>query len=251
MDPVLELSKCSCKFEKFKGLELGPFPMSTRDEDTLKDCEKKYNLIDEAIHFLGPANSLDKCTIKDKINEIKEKIGEYYFDKDCKLIAIPNQILLDRPETKNPFILESSSNADKSNLDDKDLERIQQNKEKENKFLDKYYEDILHQQSIKALRDKKISGFLIQGFHSEDCLKAKLNKAKEKREGDEFAELNKDEIDIMEILDITNLDNEMLQKCVGKTLNSDSKNKSEPLAKDCPLFSKVKMQMFLLFIDFF
>ncbi len=246
MDPVLELSKCSCKFEKFKGLELVPFPMSTRDEDVLKDCGKKFNLIDEAIHFLGPANSSEKCTIKDKINEIREKIGEYYFDKDCKLIAIPNQILLDRPETKNPFILESSSNADKSKLDNLDLERIKQNKEKENKFLDKYYEDILHQQSIKALRDKKITAFLIQGFHSEDCLKAKLNKARHIREGDEFAELNKDEIDVMEILDIKDLEYEMIQKCIGKTLNIESNNKPEPLDNDCPLFSKVKMQMFFV-----
>ena len=195
---------CSCS------LKLGIEHISSHE--TNYEQERKYELVNEAIHFLGACNSTEKCKIIDKINEIKEKIGEFYFDKENKLIAIPNQISL----PKNPSI-----------LDPEEKDKIK--KKANDKFLDDYCESLLHQSLIKALRNMSIEAFVMKGFQSGDCIKAKLEKGKEMRKEAKckcksnkdcncgkvkYPDLNIHEEEVMEILEIKNVEDQELVKCV-------------------------------------
>lgn len=197
-------SECSCN------LNLGVEHFSSHE--TNPEQERKYELVNEAIHFLGACNSTEKCKIIDKINEIKEKIGEFYFDKEKKLIAIPNQISL----PKNPSI-----------LDPEEKDKIK--KKANDKFLDDYCESLLHQSLIKALRDTNKQAFVMKGFQSGDCIKAKLEKGKTLRKEAEckckagkecncgkskYPDLNTHEAEVMEILEIKDVEDEELMKCV-------------------------------------
>ena len=193
----------------------------------------------ESIHFLGQCNSSEKCTIQSKIDEIKERISEYYFEKEDKLIAIPNQILA----PKKPFII--------------DPNEIDEKKKKANaKYMDKFYENILQQTIIKALREMKLHGFIMEGFQSEDCLKAKLEKGKQlrkemqckcKSEADtectcgkvKYPELNTHEEDVMEILDIKDITEEELIKSTELLKNINKDAKSDLNKGDTWLFHKV------------
>ena len=78
------------------GPNLGVEQLSTQD---VKDSQ---HLINHAIDFQGRCGISERTMIKTKIEELKQRIGEYYFDKDNKLIAIPNQIAL----PKNPHIID-------------------------------------------------------------------------------------------------------------------------------------------------
>ena len=197
-------SECTCN------LNLGIEHFSSHE--TNSDQERKYELVNEAIYFHGACNSTEKCKIIDKINEIKEKIGEYYFDKEKKLIAIPNQISL----PKTPSI-----------LDPEDKDKIK--KKANDKFLADYCESLLHQSLIKALRDTNKQAFIMKGFQSGDCIKAKLEKGKTLRieaKGKcksnkdcncgkvKYPDLNIHEKEVMEILEIKNVEDEELVKCV-------------------------------------
>ncbi len=186
---------CSCE------LNLGCHQVSTQDILNSQHLERKCKLVDEAINFLGPSNSHEQCTIQDKINEIKEVSGKYYFDKDEKIIAIPNQITL----PKQPFILDNHDNKKEISI-----------------YLDKYCEDLLHQNLFVALRNKQLVAFVINGFQSGDVLRAKIEKGKSMRGKDICAELNKYEKEVMEILEIEKVSDGKLLECIE--LHKDLKN---------------------------
>ena len=192
---------CNCD------LKLGVDEISTQDLEN----SKKHKLANEAILFLGASNSLERCKIENKINEIRNKIGEFYFSKENKLIAIPNQI----PLPKKPLTL------DPDETDDKKVK-------KNNIYIDQYYEDILHQSIINKLNKDKVHSFVMRGFHSGDCMKAKLEKSKNLRKeqqckcktgkvctckGNKYPDLNIHEKEIMEILEIKDIDVDELKVC--------------------------------------
>ena len=221
---------CSC------GLKLGVDDLSTKG---VIGSDKKYKILMESIHFLGQCNSSEKCTIQSKIDEIKERISEYYFEKEAKLIAIPNQI---KPPKKLLII----------DADETDVKKRKANA----KYMDKFYEDTLHQTIIKALREMKLHGFIMEGFQSEDCLKAKLEKGKQlrkemqckcKSEPDtectcgkvKYPELNTHEKDVMEILDIKDITGEELLKSTELLKNINKDTKSVVNKGDTWLFHKV------------
>ncbi len=186
---------CSCE------LNLGCHQVSTQDILHSQDLERKCKLVDETINFLGASNSHEQCTLQDKINELKEVSGKYYFDKDEKIIVIPNQVEL----PMQPFILDNHENEKEISI-----------------FLDKYCEDLLHQNFIVALRNKQIVAFIIKGFQSGDVLRAKVEKGKSLRGKDICADLNKYEKEIMEILEIKKISEVKLSECIE--LHNDLKN---------------------------
>ena len=225
---------CSCR------LKLGFDDISTQGG---KDSDKKYKILMESIHFLGKSNSSEKCTIQSKIDEIKERISEYYFEKEAKLIAIPNQI---KPPKKLLII----------DADETDVKKRKANA----KYMDKFYEDTLHQTIIKALREMKLHGFIMEGFQSEDCLKAKLEKGKQLRKENQcnckskantectcgkvkYPELNTHEKSVMEILDIKDITEEELFKSTellkAWKININKDAKSNVNRGDTWLFNKV------------
>ena len=97
MEKPKQLKGCPC------GLNLGAEQLSTQD---VKDSQ---HLINHAIDFQGPCGTSERTLIQTKIEELKQRIGEYYFDKDNKLIAIPNQIALPKiPHIIDPEVTSSS-----------------------------------------------------------------------------------------------------------------------------------------------
>ena len=97
-----------------------------------------------------------------------------------------------------------------------------------NIFIDKNCEYILHQSIIKAVREMKLHAFVFQGFQSKDCIKAKLDKGKNLRkekecrckhnrachcEKERFPDLNIHENNVMELLDVKKLDDEEIDNC--------------------------------------
>ena len=225
---------CTC------GLKLGAEQLSTHDILTAQELERKQELTNQTIHFLGACNSSQRCTIKSKIDELKENISEFYFDKDGKVIAIPNQVNMSEKEHLRKL--------DPDETDDKI-------KKKNAIFMDKFYEDILHQTIISTMKNMNFYAFVFKGFQSEDCIKAKLEKAKIFRkenqckckikekckcEKPKYTELNAHEKDVMELLNIKHIDEKELSKC--KELikdwkdNDDSKGTEEI---DSWLFNKV------------
>ena len=198
-------AECSC------GLTLGVDELSVQDVLNSQEQERKHELVNQAIHFLGACNSSEKCSIKEKINSLKNSIREYYFAKENKLIAIPNQIAL----PKNPNILIPEETDTK--------------KQSTNSIsIDKYCEDVLHLAIINTLRKLDYHSFVMNGFQSGDCLQAKIDKGKQLRKDlqcnckhkteckcgkPKNAELNDHEKDVMEILDIEDMKDEELKKC--------------------------------------
>ena len=80
----------------------------------------------------------DASVDKDKIFELKERVAEFYFEKESKLIAIPNQITL----PKKPHILEKDETDDKK----KNINSV---------YIDKYYEDTLHLAITEQFSEQK------------------------------------------------------------------------------------------------
>ena len=182
-------TKCSCR------VKLGIVQLRPQDVQESKDFETKYKLVNQAIHFLGSCNLQEKCTIQDKIDEVRKQIGRFYFDKDERLIAIPNQISMSKNETP----------------------RIISGKSKQNdKFYDKNYEDRLHQQLVIALRNKKAIALVLEGFQSENCLQPKIEKSRSVRGKYEYAEINCEEKELMKILEIPSIKKKDLALCVEK-----------------------------------
>ena len=213
MEKSKQLGGCHC------GLDLGVEQLSAQD---VKDFQ---NHINQPIDFQGPGGSYEQTLMKTKIEEVKERIGEYYFDKENKLIAIPNQIAL----PKKPHIID----LDEENCNVRNRNNI---------FIDKNCEYKLHQSIIRALREIKLQAFVIQGFQSKDCIKAKLEKGKNLRREQRckcktlnvcdcgkvrYPDLNIHENDVMELLDIKKIKVEDIEKCsqLLKVLKIREKNK--------------------------
>ncbi len=165
----------------------------THDIQNSEQFRNKYNLVKETIYCLDSGNTGQTCTISDKINEFKDKIGEYYFNKHEKVIAIPNQMEL----PKQPRILKVSGT-----------------KKENDKFLDEFHESKLHNQIVIAVKNLNLEAFVLKGFQSQDCFKAKLEKGKKCRGKDQFADLNQYESAVMGILEIENITNEDLAECI-------------------------------------
>ena len=202
----LKESGCTC------GLKLGLETLSSKDVEESTALEQKHKLVNQPITFLGSnSNSHENCTIKDKIEELRDKIGEYYFDKENKLIAIPNQI--DLP--KKPFIL----NPEETDKKKQNLNRA---------YIDEDCENKLHLEIIKVARKMKEHVFVMKGFHSEDCLRSEMAKGKTVRSNNKcqckakikctcgkakYPELNDNEKNVMDILDIKDIEKTRLERC--------------------------------------
>ena len=204
METALHLSVCSCN------LNLGAEQLSAYDVLNSEELERKHGLVKQAIHFHGACDSTETCTIKKKIYEIRDKIAEYYYDPQNRLVAIPNQISW----PVKPTVLNSKETNQKR------LKRYEQ----EN---DKYYEDILHLVIINILKELESDGFVMEGFNSGDCLQAKLDLGKQRRKDSQckckvnqtctcgkpkYPELNKHETDVMDILDVKEISDDELAR---------------------------------------
>ena len=203
METAELLSGCTCN------LKLGIEHLSNHDVLNSKELERKYKLVNQAIHFHGACNSTENCTIKAKIYEIKDRIAEYYYDPQNRLIAIPNHITLPvKPTVLDPY-----------ETDEKRKKRYAIDN-------DKYYEDILHLAITTALNKFKSEGFVMEGFQSNDCLKAKLELVKQLREDSQcqckkdcicgkakYAAPNVHEKEALEILDCRDVTDEEIEIC--------------------------------------
>ena len=203
METPKNLPDCSCD------LKLGMEQLSADDVLNSKELERKYELVNQAILFHGACDSLEKCTIMDKIIKVKERIAEYYFNPENRLIAIPNHITLPlQPTVLDPF-----------ETDEKRVKRYAI----EN---DKYYENILHLALTTALNKMESDVFVMEGFQSNDCLKAKLELVKKNREDSQckcknycvcgkakYSALNVHEKEALEILDCSYITDEEIEIC--------------------------------------
>ncbi len=188
MDTVENKHSKSCEFS------LGQDSLTSHDIQNSEQFRNKYNLVKETIYCLDSGNTGQTCTISDKINEFKHKIGEYYFNKHEKVIAIPNQMEV----PKQPRILKVSGT-----------------KKENDRFLDDFHESKLHNQIVIAVKNLNLEAFVLKGFQSQDCFKAKLEKGTKCRGKDQFADLNQYEWAVMGILEIENITNEDLAECIN------------------------------------
>ena len=199
----MKTQECTCI------LKLGIEQLSDKDVLNSKDLERKYKLVNQAIHFHGPCDSTEDSTIMDQIIKVKDNISEYYFDLENRLIAIPNHITLPvRPCVLNP-----------NETDEK----------RKNRYANedyKYYENILHLALTTALNKFKSDGFVMEGFQSYDCLKAKFELAKQLREDSQckckkdcicgklkYSALNVHEEEALEMLDCRDVTFEEIEIC--------------------------------------
>ena len=174
---------CSCTHN------LGLHQLRDADISNAEEFQRRYNLSVQAVNFIGAANNHENTTIQEKINEIKERLAEYSFDK-TRIITIPNQV----PLPKQPALL--NVHRDTSN------------------FLGHHVEDVLQHRFINALHDisKDTDAFVMKGFKSGYCLEEKKAEAesireklkkgnkKEKLKPDKIPPLNKHEEEILEML---------------------------------------------------
>ena len=204
MERPKPVSLCSCN------LKLGLEQISSHDIHTTTEIERKYKLVNQAIHFHGPCGSTKKCTIKDKINELKARLGDYFFNQNNRLIAITNQIVISPVE---PVVLDTK-------------EANEKRKKRYAHENDAYYEDILHQAIINTLKESGSDGSVMEGFYSWACLGAKLELGKQERKGsqcqcktdcnckkEKFAALNDHEMEVLEILDFKDDNREEIEIC--------------------------------------
>ena len=187
MDQVLSKSTlkstCTCR------LKFGIYPIKCENSNN-KQIDEIGN---DSIDFLGPANSTEKVKILEKINEIKKDVADYYMDPDCKIIAIPNYRVLPR----KPSAL-----------------GVTGNEKHDARFLDVNAEELVHEQIVTAAKELKKESFAMMGFQSQDCLKFKILQAKTSRGKDKFAEFNKYELFIKDILDIEDVSEKDLNLCI-------------------------------------
>ncbi len=182
---------CTCS------LQLGVYPIDTHNNDDDNILEEVGN---KNIDFLGPANSYEKIKIKNKVDELKAKLSEYFYDKESQVISIPNC----RSLPKYPRIINPENPKNKKH----DVMYINQN-----------CEEILHQQIVSAARKLKLECFVMLGFQSEDCLKFLYDQASQTRKKNKFAELNKYEKKIQRILDIDDISKKDLDICIENHKN--------------------------------
>ncbi len=174
-------------------LGLGIYNISSKDVRNSCEVEQRYNLVNQAIDFNDFADQSQRTTILKKIEKIKLCSSEYSGNKD--VLAIPNEI----PIHNSALVLD-------------DLAK----KEDKVKLQADYLEDVLHQKSISALQSLNLKAFIMKGFISGDCLKAKTELGRKLRSAQgaqkNIAELNVHERDIMEILEIRDIVEENIKE---------------------------------------
>ena len=177
-------SSCTCT------LKLGIYPLT--------NCEPEYSKVlddidNTTINFHGPAGSSEHLKVKEKINKIKETIAEFYYDKNCQVIAIPNDWTI----PKKPSVI-----------------GLPNRESQDEEFLNKHCEELLHHEIVRFTRETKMECLVMNGFNSQDCLKVLLKKAKNDRGKNMFAALNKFENEIKNILDIKDISEEELTQTI-------------------------------------
>ncbi len=171
-----------------------------------------------SINFTGPAGENQRILAKEKIEEIKKKVRDYYYDPDCKVIAITNHYVT----PKKPTVLGKKGN------ENKDVQ-----------ILDKHCEEYLHHQLVDTALKSKIESFIMLGFESGCCIQQLVNKGKDMRARgkDKYAEFNNYEKRIKNILGIKDVEKEKLNFCIDEHLNW-KRNPSEFKGPDTWLFKK-------------
>ena len=150
-----------------------------------------------SINFHGPAGENQRILAREKIEEIKQKVAEYYYDPDCKVIAIPNHYVV----PKKPTVLGKEG---RKNQDDQ--------------ILDKHYEERLHDHIVNAAIKSKTEYFVMLGFQSGDCIQQLVKKGKDTRGKDQTADFNEHEKRIKALLDIEDIPKEKLDLCIEEHL---------------------------------
>ena len=150
-----------------------------------------------SINFHGAAGENQRILVKEKIKEIRQKVADYYFDPECKVIAIPNHYVM----PKKPTVLGKKG---KKNQDDQ--------------ILDKYCEELLHHGLVNTAREAKMESFILNSFQSGNCIQQLVQKGKDTRGKDSYAEFNKFEKRVKEILGIEDVEEEKLESCIDEHL---------------------------------
>ena len=187
-------SKCTC------GLQFGVYTLSSKDFEASNLSEE---LNRTSINFHGPAGEDKRIFVKEKIDEIKDKVADYYFDPDCKVIAIPNHFVV----PKNPTVLGKEGK-----------------KKQDDQILNKQCEEVLHHEIVNILRQSKMDSFVMIGFQSGDCIQQLVKKGKEFRGKDLTKDFNEYEIRIKEILDIEDISKDKLDSCIDEHWKWKAKN---------------------------
>ncbi len=191
-----------------------------------------------SINFHGAAGQNQRILVQEKIEEIKKKVADYYFDPDCKVIAIPNHYVM----PKKPTVLGKKG---KKNQDDQ--------------ILDKHCEELLHHELVNTAREAKMESFILNSFQSGDSVQQLVQKGKHARGKDSYAEFNKHELRVKEILGIEDVEEEKLKSCIDEHLKwrqnplefQDSENwlfKKESLYFSMKSFCSIKFFMIYLLI---
>ena len=178
-----ETSVCKC------GLEFGVFSLSKTDSQTSLLNKEQF------INFHGPAGKCNLIKVKEKAEEIKKNVSNYYLDPDCKVIAIPYY----------PVIPEKPTVVGKEGRETQDAQ-----------LLDNLYEQLLHHGLVQAARNSKIECLIINNFQAGDCVQQLIKKGKDTRQKDKFAEFNQYEKQVMEILGIEEIPDEELDSCIDE-----------------------------------
>ena len=175
-----ETSVCKC------GLEFGVFSLSKTDSQT--SSKEPFT------NFHGPAGKYNLIKGKEKAEELKKKVSNYFSDPDCKVIAIPYY----------PVIPEKPTVVGKEGRKTQDAQ-----------LLDNLYEQLLHHGLVQAARKSKIECLIINNFQGGDCVQQLIKKGKDTRQ-DKFAEFNKYEKQVMEIFGIEEIPDEELDSCIDE-----------------------------------
>ena len=191
MEGADQVTNCSCTCD----LQFGVYSLSSQDPLTFNMSKEFGNL---SINFHGPAGENQRILAKEKIEEIKKKVADYYYDPECKVIAIPNHYVT----PKKPTVLGKKGN------ENKDVQ-----------ILDKHCEEHLHHQLVDTAIKSKIESFIMQGFQASDCIHQLVKKGKDIRGKENYAEFNKHEKRVKEILGIEDVEEEKLQSCIDEHLN--------------------------------
>ena len=176
------------------GLQFGVFPISSQDSQTSNLAEELSNM---SINFQGSAGDNKRILVKEKIEEIKQKVADYYYDSECEVIAIPNHYVT----PKKPTVLGKVG------------------KEKQDsQILDKYLEECLHHELVNTARKSKWEAFIMNSFQSGDCIQQLVKKGKDTRGKDQTADFNEHEKRIKALLDIEDIPKEKLDLCIEEHL---------------------------------
>ena len=169
-----------------------------------------------SINFQGAAGENQRILVKEKIKEIRQKVADYYFDPECKVIAIPNHYVM----PKKPTVLGKKG---KKNQDDQ--------------ILDKHCEELLHHGLVNTAREAGLESLIMNSFQSGDCIQQLVNKGKDTRGKNKYAEFNQYEKTVMNILGIKDVEKEKLNFCIYEHLSWKT-NPSEFKGQDSWLFKQ-------------